>query len=288
VSARTTTWLLDVIVQVDGSGVAIPIAIVEPVPLGGGVADRARLHSSGLLRETDLRIHDPVIIESTAPGELPVIVTVLADRRNADEPPLLLPSFCPSCSADLRQSGDDVVCPSSTCPNQLLTRVVHLAGADAFDIPELDAATATSLIDSALVASPADVFRLRERHLRRRACWSIAQARDFIHAVEAAKAIAFDRFIFALAIRGVDPPAARSLAGQARTLTGLKHLSPGTMARLPHVGAAVVENVMNFLREPTNRKMMAKMLRAGVTIRSVAGGAHAPRTKRPSEKTAVR
>lgn len=286
-SPRATTWLLDVIVQIDGSGVAAPIAVVQPVKLDENLVDCARLHSSGLLRESDLRVHDAVIIERNAAHELPVIVTVLADQRKGEEPPLLLPTTCPSCAADLRQSADDVVCPNATCPKQLVTRVVRLASADAFDIAALDAATAVSLIEAGLLASPADVFRLRDRHLRHWTQQPVDRARELIRAIDASKEIYLDRFLIALSIRGADPAAARSLAEQARTLTGLKHLSPGTMARLPHVGAGVAENVMNFLREPANRKMMAKMLRAGVVILPLPARA-ARRVKRTALRAGVR
>jgi NAD-dependent DNA ligase len=81
------------------------------------------------------------------------------------------------------------------------------------------------------------------------------------------KHVTLDRFLVALSIRGVTAEGARSLASQARSITGLKYLSPGTIARLPHLGATAAENVFNFLREQANRKMIAKMLRAGVVIR---------------------
>ena len=265
---RTTTWLLDLIVKVNSDGVATPLAIVAPAQLGGEVVNRAKLHSIGLLRESDLRIHDAVIIESNG-GDLPVVASVLADQRKGDETPLILPTICPSCAAELRQSAGDVICPNATCPEQLTAHVLRLASAEAFDIPVLDPETVESLVSAGLIVSPADVFRLRERHLRRVAHWPVGRARDLVRIVDEAKQIALDRFFVALAIRGIDAPAARSLAEQARSVTGLKHLSPGTIARLPHVGIAAAENVMNFLREPANRKMIAKMLRAGVVIRPV-------------------
>jgi len=265
-TARTTTWLLDLVVHVDNEGLAVPIAIVAPAQLGEKVVNRARLHSIGLLRESDLRIHDAVIIESNG-GDMPVIAAVLADRRTGQEPPLVLPTICPCCAAELRQSGDDVICPNAACPQQLTTRVLHLASSDAFDIPALDGETVTSLVDAGLIRSPADVFRLRERYLRRIAHWPLTRGREMVQIIDKAKEVSLDRFLVALSIRGVDPAAAHSLAGQARSITGLKHLSPGTIARLPHVGATAAENVFNFLREPANRKMIAKMLRAGVVIR---------------------
>jgi DNA ligase (NAD+) len=264
-TARTTTWLLDLVVQVDSEGVATPVAMVTPAQLDQRIVDRARLHSIGLLRETDLRIHDAVIIEANG-GEMPVIASVLADRRKGDEPPLVLPTICPSCAAELRQSAGDVICPNAACPQQLMTHVLHLASSEAFAIPALDRDTIESLIKAGLIVSPADVFRLRERYLKRLAQWPVTRARELVKIIEDAKHVTLDRFLVALSIRGVTASAARSLADQARSITGLKHLSPGTIARLPHVGATAAENVFNFLREPANRKMIAKMLRAGVVI----------------------
>lgn len=45
----------------------------------------------------------------------------------------------------------------------------------------------------------------------------------------------------------------------------MKRLAAGSMARLPHVGTRAAEQVVNFMREPRNRRVLAQMARAGVT-----------------------
>lgn len=265
---RAITRLRAVEIGVTMKGIARPVGIVDPVALAGETIIRAAFPNAAFLREHDVHIGDAVALAPTN-NDGPEIAEVLPSLRTGDERAVQMPYVCPRCNCDLRQSGDDLVCPSAGCPEQLSERIARITAAGGFNMPEFDAATVARLVATGVVNTPADIFKLRERELVR-AGWGAAEARALVAAVERARNVSLDRLL--VAMTGIEPAAAESIAVHARSLARVKRLVAGSMARLPNVGTLVAEAVSNFMREPRNRKILAQMARAGVVTARIPAG----------------
>lgn len=265
---RAITRLRAVEIGVTMNGVARPVGIVDPVAVAGETITRATFHNAAFLREHDVRIGDAIALDPGS-GNGPEIAEVLPSLRTGDERPVQMPYVCPRCSCDLRQSGNDLVCPSAGCPVQLSERIARITARDAFNMPEFDAATVSRLVATGVVNTPADIFKLREREMVR-AGWPLAEAQELVAAVARARNVSLDRLL--VAMTGIEPAAAHSIAIHARSLARVKRLVAGSMARLPNVGTLVAESVSNFMREPRNRKILAQMARAGVVTARIPAG----------------
>lgn len=257
---RSITRLRAVEIGVATNGVARPVGVVDPVTIGGQTITRALFHNAAFLRERDVRIGDAVAVEAMSDNGA-AIADVLVAMRTGSESAIHMPYACPTCECDLRQCGDDLVCPSAGCPQQLSERLTRIVSLDAFDMPEFNAETIAQLIAMGLVTTPADLFKLRERELLK-AGWPAARVRAMVAAIARAKNVSLDRLL--VAMTGIEATPAHSIAVHARSLARVKRLVAGSMARLPNVGTAVAEAVSNFMREPRNRKILAQMARAGV------------------------
>ena len=256
---RTITRLRGVDVSIDTDGTATPWGILDPVDIGGSTVTRATFRNAAFLRENEVHIGDALAL---AGDEQPVVEEVLALLRTGAEESLRLPNACPQCGCDLRQLGDDLVCPSSACEAQLAARVERLVSPQGFNIPELDRETIRTLIAEGLITTPSDVFRLRDGLLLRIG-WPIERVNALAVSIEQSKNVPLERLL--IAMTGIDGDAASSIAEHARSLAGVKRLAAGSMARLPNVGTRAAEQVVNFMREPRNRRVLAQMARAGVT-----------------------
>jgi DNA ligase (NAD+) len=253
---RPITRLRGVDVAVDSDGIATPWGTVDPVDVGGATITRATFRNAAFLRDNEVRLGDALTMRGAMVDE------VLPSLRTGDERPLRLPSACPLCDCDLRQAGDDLVCPSSSCAAQLALRVERLVGPDGFDIPQLDRDTVRALIAAGLITTPSDVFRLREGALLGEG-WPIERIHALTEATERSKNVPLERLL--IAMTAIEAEAAASIAAHARSLAGVKRLAAGSIARLPNVGTRAAEQVVNFMREPRNRRVLAQMARAGVT-----------------------
>ena len=256
---RAITRLRGVDFSVDTDGIATPLGTIDPVEFGGSLVTRATFRNAAFLRENEVHIGDALTLD----GEKePFVREVLPLLRTGSEESLRLPNACPKCGCDLRQLGDDLVCPSSACEAQLAVRVERLVSADGFNIPELDRDAIRTLIAAGLITTPSDVFRLRDGVLLRIG-WPMERVNALAASIERSKNVPLERLL--IAMTGIDGEAAASIAEHARSLAGVNRLAAGSMARLPNVGTRTAEQVVNFMREPRNRRVLAQMARAGVT-----------------------
>ncbi|MFN7016579.1 MAG: NAD-dependent DNA ligase LigA, partial [Fimbriimonadales bacterium] len=105
-AAQAITTLLEVRWQVGRTGVLTPVAIMEPVQVGGVTVARATLHNIDYIREKDIRLGDRVVIQRA--GEvIPEVVSVLTDARDGDETPIEPPDACPVCGATVERAADE-------------------------------------------------------------------------------------------------------------------------------------------------------------------------------------
>ncbi|GIX49337.1 MAG: hypothetical protein KatS3mg131_3548 [Candidatus Tectimicrobiota bacterium] len=172
---QATTRVRDIVLQVGRTGIVTPVALLEPVRLGGVEIERATLHTPELVQQKDVRIGDRVVV-ARAGDVIPEVVAPIVDVRTGTERPFRMPSHCPACGTRLVQQGAYWLCPNATCPAQVQGRIVHLASRRAFNIHGLGDKVVSQLMEHGLLKSPADVFRLRVEDLQGLPGWGPKRA----------------------------------------------------------------------------------------------------------------
>ena len=174
------TVLRDITVQVGRTGVLTPVAELEPVLISGSTVSRATLHNQSYIDQKDIRIGDTVCVHKA--GEIiPEIVKVLPEfRPNTTRPFSLqehLGGSCPICGGPIEErinlSGPKSkqrrivthYCLNFECPAQLVNKLIHFSSRKALDLEGLDEAVATKLVETKLISSPLDLFRLTQTDL---------------------------------------------------------------------------------------------------------------------------
>jgi len=262
-SDEAVTTVLDIVAQVGRTGIVTPVAVVEPVEIGGATVERATLHTADLVRKKDIRIGDRVTIRRA--GEvIPEITGPVVDLRTGAERVFVMPDRCPVCGTALERDGAYVVCSNVACPAQIEGRIVHLASRRAFDIRGLGNATVRQLIDERLVANPANVFRLTEDELTALAGWGEKRSRSLLDEIETHRRVSFPSFLYALSIRGVGYRTAELIAERFGDLDRLLGASEEAIAAIDGVGPVVAATIVRFLSE--NGDLIDAMLAAGVRI----------------------
>src|SRR5215218_4595459 len=132
-----TTLLADVVWDVGKIGKVAPVAVLEPVFVGGTTVTRATLANQEVIRARDVRIGDTVLVRR-AGDVIPFVAGPLdPSQRTGEERTIEPPTHCPSCGSELEVEGTgrELYCRASdTCPAQAVRRLIHWASRGAADM----------------------------------------------------------------------------------------------------------------------------------------------------------
>ncbi len=240
---QAQTVLNDILISVGRQGALTPVAVLEPITVGGVVVQRATLHNEDEIARKDVRIGDTVIIQR-AGDVIPQIVSVVLDKRPPDAVPYEFPEKCPICdSLAVREEG--MVARRCTggliCAAQAVERLKHFVARDCFDIEGMGTKHIAAFWQDGLVRTPGDIFRLKAEAIMGREGWGRISAEKLIAAIDERRRIAFDRFINALGIPQVGQATARLLARHYRSLKHWREEMQAAAAELDAAKAAEAE-----------------------------------------------
>jgi DNA ligase (NAD+) len=93
-AAQETTIIKEIIVGVGRMGTLTPVAIMEPVNVGGVMVSRATMHNEDEIIKKDVRVGDTVVIQR-AGDVIPEVVKVILEKRPLGQKDLKCPNIVP-------------------------------------------------------------------------------------------------------------------------------------------------------------------------------------------------
>jgi DNA ligase (NAD+) len=269
------TVLKDIVVQVGRTGVLTPVALLEPVNVGGVTVSRATLHNEDEVRRKDIRIGDRVRIER-AGDVIPEVVERLDRRGRKRGRPFSMPAKCPACGARVQREGAYHYCLNSlSCRGQLVGRIVHYASRDALDIEGLGRKTVQELVGREMVRSIADLYRLSVDEFKQLEGFAEKSARQLYAAIQQAKQARMDRFLYALGIHRVGRHAAAAVARHFGSMESLEKAELAEIEAVPDIGSATAQSLAGFFRQDETRRALHELYEAGVAAAPMPARRHA-------------
>ena len=260
---QETTVVNDIIVQVGRTGALTPVAMLEPVQVGGVTVSRSTLHNMDEVERLGLQIGDTVLIERA--GEvIPHVLKVMKEGKNRR--PFRIPKECPVCGSKIHKIEGEVAyrCVNASCPAKRRESILHFAGRHAMNIDGLGEKVVDQLVEKGLVKDVADLYSLKLDEvagLERRAEKS---AQNLLDEIEASKKGSLARVIYALGIQFVGERTGQLLAEHFSSLDALSEASVEKLEEVPEVGPKVAASIAEFFSEPVNCKIIKKLEKAGV------------------------
>ncbi|OGS41871.1 MAG: DNA ligase (NAD(+)) LigA [Euryarchaeota archaeon RBG_16_62_10] len=262
---QMTTRLLNIQVQVGRTGALTPVAVLEPVQVGGVTITHATLHNEDEVRRKDLRIGDNVLVERA--GEvIPQVVKPIVERRTGDEKPFRMPQRCPVCgSSAVREEGEAVRrCVNASCPAQVKERLGHFCSRTAMDIEGVGPSLIDQLVERGLVSDVSELYRLTKEDLMSLEGIADKSSQNILEAIRGSLDRDFERVLYALGIRHVGRTTALALAQAFRTMDALSRATVEELSRVDGVGQIVARSVRDFMDDPKNQALLRKLKAAGL------------------------
>ncbi|WP_382157741.1 NAD-dependent DNA ligase LigA [Hydrogenophaga sp. ANAO-22] len=272
----TTVQAIDV--QVGRTGKLTPVAKLAPVFVGGVTVTNATLHNEMEARRKDVRVGDTVIVRR-AGDVIPEVVSVLTDKRVGDPPPFTMPAQCPVCGSDaVREEGEaDHRCTGGLfCAAQRKEAILHFAHRRAVEIEGLGDKLVEQLVDSGLIKTLPDLYKLGFTALAGLDRMAEKSANNIVAALEKSKRTTLPRFLFGLGIRHVGEATAKELARHFGQLDRIMDASVEALSEVNDVGPVVAQSIHTFFEQPHNREVVEQLRACGLSWEEGEPAARAP------------
>jgi DNA ligase (NAD+) len=255
------TTVRQIAVQVGRTGRLTPVALLDPVDVGGVTVSRATLHNPDQIAELGVDVGDRVRIQR-AGDVIPYVEEV---TESASEGHFEFPEHCPACDSAVERDGPNAFCTGGlACPAQLQRAVQHYAARSGLDIEGLGEKTVQQLIDEGLVAGIPDLYDLTVAELAELEGWGETSAENLVAELEAATEPPLADFLAAIGVPEVGETTAANLARHFGTLDAVMAASEAELEAVDDVGPIVAEEIHEFFRSERNREVVDALRERGV------------------------
>jgi DNA ligase (NAD+) len=299
------TRLEGVLFQVGRTGKVTPVAVLEPVAIGGTTVTRATLHNPDEIARLGVRIGDFVSVERGG-DVIPKITEVVEDAKHPrGTVEIELPTVCPRCAEGLvREPGEvDLRCVNVSCPARLEEELRHFASRGVMNIEGLGEAMVAQLLGhtlaeqvehsvdmeasaeeptrKALVHSIADIYTLTKADLVTLERVGEKTADGLLEQIERSKKAPLNRVLLGLGIRHVGERTAQALAEEFGSIDTLIVATEEELTRVNDIGPKVAATVREYFSNERNLALVERLRGYGLTFtaeRRVRGTALEGRT----------
>ncbi len=263
---KEITKVHHIMVSVGRTGALTPIAMLNPVEIGGVTVSRASLHNVDEVARKDVRAGDTVKVER-AGDVIPDVVERIEVPGEVRTEPFTPPTKCPVCHSQTNQEGPVLYCTGQTvCPAQLKGSLELFASKGALNIDGLGKKTVAQFVDLGLVKNLADFYTLTKEQLLELEGFAEKSATQLLDGIEKSKQAPLARFIYGLGIRNVGAHIAQVLANHFGSLNKLREAKKEELEQIHEIGPEIALSVESFFHEPRNLSVLQRMKELGVTV----------------------
>jgi DNA ligase (NAD+) len=264
-----TTVLADVLWDVGKIGKVAPVAVLEPVFVGGTTVTRATLANQEVIRARDVRIGDTVLVRR-AGDVIPFVAGVLdGSKRTGEEREIEAPEACPSCGQPLTEQGNsrELYCTNVACPAQTVRRLIHWASRAAADIDAIGPVWIERLNEAGLLERPSDFYALERDTLLGFERIADVSADRMIESIDRSRAVGLRRALIGLAIpMASEGTAARLCRAGYRTLEEVADAGAERLQQVEDIGPKVAASLHAHLNRESTRAELVRLRELGVDL----------------------
>jgi DNA ligase (NAD+) len=247
------TTIRQIAVQVGRTGRLTPVALLDPVEVGGVTVSRASLHNPGQIEQLEVNIQDRVKVERA--GDVIPYVETVVEKNSVGQ--FEFPDHCPACGSAVEHDGPLAFCTGGVaCPAQLQRAVEHYASRAGLDIEGLGEKNVQQLIDVDLIDGIASLYELEVEEVSELSGWGKRSAENLVQELDAARTPELAEFLTALGVPEVGPTTARALARSFGTLEALMDADTTRLQEVDDVGEVVATEIHEFFQSERNREVI--------------------------------
>lgn len=259
-----STKLIDIEIGVGKTGAVTPVAILEPIQIGGSIVSRASLHNFDEINRLDIRIGDRVLIKKAA-EIIPKVIKVIDTPEHEHLKKYQIPEKCPECSAKLEEREGEVnlYCSNEQCPSVIKAKLEYWVSKEAMDMDNIGPSIISQLYSKGLIKTPVDFYKLKETDLLNLDLIKEKSASNIYNSIQNSKNRPLSRFITGLSIRHVGKETAEILTSEYPSINALQNASIEDLSNIDGIGEKIAESIYKYFRNEENIKMIEEFEELG-------------------------
>ncbi len=274
-SEKAISKIKDIVIQVGRTGAITPVAKIEPITVGGVVVSNATLHNEDEIIRKDIRIGDVIIIQR-AGDVIPQVVSVNKDKRKKNSKKFVFPNKC-LCGAlikkefNFQSKKEDAVrrCTKGyDCSFTAIEKLKHIVSKDAFNIDGLGKKVIDQFWQLGFIKRPSDIFNLNYSKISSLEGWGNLSTKNLEEAIDKAKNIPLNRFIYSIGIRHIGQENAKILASYFKSIKQFESLfienkrnsTLNNLKDLDGIGETQIQSLENFFNNSKNISVVKSLI----------------------------
>ena len=252
------TVLKDIKLQTGRTGAVTPVAVLEPVSVGGAMVSFATLHNPDEIQRKDLRINDYVIIRR-AGDVIPEVVSPVIDRRDGTQKKWKLPVKCPCNEYEIEFIKDEKVprCKGkSKCNLAKKEGMIFFGSRAGLEIDGLGKETIETLIVNKLIENIEDIYDLNYDELISLPQWEEKKTKNLLNAISNSVKSEPEKLLTAIGIRHIGKRTAKQLIQNFGSIRGVLDASKDKIETIHGISESVVSSLNEWKSDTENLKTM--------------------------------
>lgn len=266
-----TTTLLDIKLQVGRTGAVTPVAVLEPINVGGAQVSFATLHNPDEIQRKDLRINDVVIVRR-AGDVIPEVVSPIKERRDGTQSEWKMQKSCPCGENEIEFVNDEKVprCSGNyECVIAKKEMLIYFGSKSGLDIEGLGKETVETLIENNLVNSYEDFYSLNYKELISLPQWKDKKTKNLLDAIQNSIKAEPIKILSALGIRYVGKQTAKLLINKFGSINAIFESSKDEVEKIHGISSSVANSLIDWYALDTNKSLLSEFSKIGFRLNEV-------------------
>lgn len=262
-TAQTTTPILsDIEWGLSRTGLLIPVAILNPVNIGGVTITRCSLHNLNNIRKLDLKIGDKVTLIRS--GD--VIPKIISGEHTSESTDIIFPTKCPECTTEVTpaEKTGELQCTNPECTGKIVGSILSFCSRKYMDIKGIGEAFIRLMVETGYLKSYADLYHLdkyRDEIIKDGGVSS--KVLDKILAViDGRRNVSFATFLGSLGIQGFGRTLAPSVATQFESIESMFSMEEEELrkrlSKVDGLGSVLIDKIVDYIKNYSSLYSHAK------------------------------
>ena len=245
------------------SGLVSPVAVFDPIDLGGAITTKATLFNLSFLKNLGITkgSHITVIRSNEV---IPKI-----ERNLSPQIEVSYPCKCPSCGSNLEikvtENSETLWCRNPDCPSKKIARFKNFVSKNAMNIDGLSEATIIRFIDKGYLHNLGDLYNLNRyrSNIQMLEGFGTKSTDKLMKAIENSRNTTLERFLIGLSIPNIGKSAAKTISSHFKGSWSdfMSAIDQGyNFINLPDFGGVMNDSLHEFFNDKSEKEFMGEVV----------------------------